>query len=144
MTIISILRLHSLVKFTTDTSNPTWDFTSITMWSSIEVTVGIICACLPSLRLFLARIFPRILGTSQKYYSDQAQRDQAGLSNSRSKGLGTHTRRVTNVEISRQRNDPEGITCHRTYAVEFGDSDETHLVSMRDLDRQSSNSNVSL
>ncbi|CZT07021.1 related to integral membrane protein PTH11 [Rhynchosporium agropyri] len=48
VTIISILRLTSLVKFAT-THNITWDYVPVAYWSSIEVHVSVICACLPTL-----------------------------------------------------------------------------------------------
>ncbi|CZT53512.1 related to integral membrane protein PTH11 [Rhynchosporium secalis] len=48
VTIGSILRLTSLVKFAT-THNITWDYVPVGYWSSIEVHVSVICACLPTL-----------------------------------------------------------------------------------------------
>lgn len=45
---------------------------SDTLDSTIEVNVGIICACMPTLRLILIRIFPRLGGTrtpSGRYYN---------------------------------------------------------------------------
>ncbi|KAL8336992.1 hypothetical protein RB601_008473 [Gaeumannomyces tritici] len=68
VTVVSILRLQSLVEFASS-SNPTWDHWDITHWSAIEINVGIICACLPSLRLLLVRIFPRLGGSSDRYGS---------------------------------------------------------------------------
>ncbi|KAG9249970.1 uncharacterized protein F5Z01DRAFT_667650 [Emericellopsis atlantica] len=54
VTIVSILRLQSLIRFAT-TTNSTWDFFEIVLWSTIEITCGIICVCLPTMRqLFLA------------------------------------------------------------------------------------------
>uniref|UniRef100_A0A8H7NJ48 CFEM domain-containing protein n=1 Tax=Bionectria ochroleuca TaxID=29856 RepID=A0A8H7NJ48_BIOOC len=52
VTIISILRLKSLVTFAMS-SNATWDYFDVTMWSIIEISVGIMCACLPTVRLLL-------------------------------------------------------------------------------------------
>ncbi|KAK3201487.1 hypothetical protein GRF29_185g1119024 [Pseudopithomyces chartarum] len=63
VTIISILRLRSLVHFA-KTQNMTWDYLEASLWSLLEVQVGIICACLPSIRLGLARLFPKIMGSS--------------------------------------------------------------------------------
>ncbi|EEU34878.1 uncharacterized protein NECHADRAFT_55092, partial [Fusarium vanettenii 77-13-4] len=144
VTIMSILRLHSLIKFALNIPNPTRDFVGITIWSGIEINVGIICACLPSLRFLLGRLFPRILGTSQKYYSSQAGRDETELSNIRRRVLGSDVQRDTYVETSQRRNEAGGITIQRTYAVESGDNDEIHLVSARDLDQKSSRSDISL
>ena len=63
VTIVSILRLRSLVTFANST-NPTWDQWEIAYWSTIEVNIGMICTCLPSLRLIFVRLFPKVLETS--------------------------------------------------------------------------------
>ncbi|KAL6830272.1 hypothetical protein V8C40DRAFT_239939 [Trichoderma camerunense] len=62
-TIVSLLRFQSLVHFA-NTANPTWDHWSIAWWSTIEVNISIICTCIPSIRLILAHIFPRAIGSS--------------------------------------------------------------------------------
>ncbi|PMD42414.1 hypothetical protein L207DRAFT_632186 [Hyaloscypha variabilis F] len=64
ITIVSILRLQSLVHFA-NSSNPTWDNLNVSQWSTIEINVGIIYAYMPSLRVLLVRLFPKLLGTSQ-------------------------------------------------------------------------------
>ena len=63
MTVVSILRLRSLVGFA-NSSNPTWDQWEIAYWSTIEVNIGMICTCFPSLRLLLLRLFPNLLGNT--------------------------------------------------------------------------------
>lgn len=62
-TVISIVRLHSLFHFG-NSANPTWDHWNVAYWSTVEVNVSIICTCLPSIRLILAHLFPRIIGSS--------------------------------------------------------------------------------
>lgn len=42
---------------------------SIAVWSTVEVNVGIICACLPSIRHLLAQAWPRILAFRQRHNS---------------------------------------------------------------------------
>ncbi|KYK61997.1 hypothetical protein DCS_03142 [Drechmeria coniospora] len=64
ITIVSILRLHSLIYFATS-DNPTWDLWTPAVWSVIEVNVGMICTCLPALRLMLVRLFPKIFDGSR-------------------------------------------------------------------------------
>ena len=63
VTVVSILRLRSFVHFA-KTSNVTWDFTEASLWSIIEWEVGIICVCMPSIRLGLARLFPKTFGST--------------------------------------------------------------------------------
>ncbi|RFU77377.1 cfem domain-containing [Trichoderma arundinaceum] len=62
-TIVSVLRFKSLVHFA-NSANPTWDQWSIAWWSTVEVNISIICTCLPSIRLILAHMFPRAIGSS--------------------------------------------------------------------------------
>lgn len=70
VTIVSILRLHALVTFATS-DNPTFDNFDIMLWSTTEMNVGIICACMPAMRQILARIWPTVFGgeqSRQRYY----------------------------------------------------------------------------
>jgi hypothetical protein len=61
---VSGLRMGSLIHFA-KSDNPTWDSWTTAYWSIIEVNVAMICSCLPTLRLILVRIFPRIFGASK-------------------------------------------------------------------------------
>ncbi|KAH7091693.1 hypothetical protein FB567DRAFT_465162 [Paraphoma chrysanthemicola] len=64
-TVVAAIRLKSLVKFAT-TPNPTWDYLSAGLWSIVEYQVGVICLCMPSIRLGLARLLPKAMGSSRK------------------------------------------------------------------------------
>ncbi|CAG8971536.1 hypothetical protein HYALB_00005432 [Hymenoscyphus albidus] len=55
--IVSILRLTMLVKFA-NTQNITWDYVPVGYWSTIEVHVSVICACLPALPSLFHRKAP--------------------------------------------------------------------------------------
>ncbi|KAM3497358.1 hypothetical protein MY10362_009289 [Beauveria mimosiformis] len=63
VTVVSILRLQSLI-YLANSSNPTWDHWIVAWWSTIEVHVGMICASLPTLRLVLVRMWPRVFSTN--------------------------------------------------------------------------------
>ena len=63
VTICSILRLKSLVKFMSG-HDPTFDNLATAEWSIVEIHVGIICSCLPSARIFFGRIIPKLLGVT--------------------------------------------------------------------------------
>ncbi|KAL3965154.1 hypothetical protein ACCO45_002158 [Purpureocillium lilacinum] len=82
VTIVSILRLKLLVDFGSDSINPTWDNFQITCWSTVEMNIGIICVCLPSLRLMVIRTFPRVFNTiygansRQTRHSDMSKGDK--------------------------------------------------------------------
>lgn len=43
-------------------------------WSTIEINTGIICTCLPAIRLVLLRLYPRILGTNSTSRTSRASR----------------------------------------------------------------------
>lgn len=63
VTIVSILRLRSLVNFAKD-SNVTWGFYDVSVWSTVEISIGIVCACLPAIRLLFVHFFPALGGSS--------------------------------------------------------------------------------
>lgn len=63
VTVVSALRLQSLIVFM-QSHNLTYDNLSCVQWSIVEIHVGIICACLPSARVFFARVVPKMLGVT--------------------------------------------------------------------------------
>ncbi|XEV06083.1 hypothetical protein FSHL1_011370 [Fusarium sambucinum] len=145
VTIVSILRLSATIKMRAGAgaNNATWEYTEFDQWSTIEVNVGIICACMPSLRVLLVRLFPKILGNStQQQYCKYGSNNYGGpskpgtnnRSRSRSQPLGT-TSQVDKTAF-RLHVYPIGITCDRTYEIEFGhkDNDEMELFHMKDMD----------
>ncbi|KAI5460670.1 hypothetical protein BGZ63DRAFT_425160 [Mariannaea sp. PMI_226] len=62
--IISIIRLRTL-KIAASTDDPNWDNVDAMVWSFVEVAIAIIAACLPTLRPLLAKLAPRVFGTSR-------------------------------------------------------------------------------
>ncbi|KAJ5652245.1 hypothetical protein N7507_009671 [Penicillium longicatenatum] len=81
VTLVSILRLKSLINFAS-TTNLTWDYVSIGYWSTIECDVGVICACLPAIRSLLRRVAPTLFGDTEHVKS-------YGLSSHQSRGPGS-------------------------------------------------------
>jgi hypothetical protein len=65
VTIVSMLRLQSLLNFAA-TTNITWSFYELSRWSTLEICLGIVCTCLPTVRLLLVRIFPALHGSSRR------------------------------------------------------------------------------
>ncbi|RDW60685.1 hypothetical protein BP6252_12068 [Coleophoma cylindrospora] len=66
VTVISILRLYSLLAFGSST-NITWVYVPVSYWTTIEIYVGIMCVCMPAIQPLLRKVFPRALslGTTQ-------------------------------------------------------------------------------
>lgn len=63
VTIVSILRLHALIEFGAS-KNLTWDYRAVGYWSTIELHATVVCACLPAIRNFIRRFFPRLMGST--------------------------------------------------------------------------------
>lgn len=86
---MSILRLKSLALYQ-KRDNVTWEFAEVYLWSSIEIGVGIICACLPTLRLLLVKIWPVLAGStvrdSKQWYNQSGKGSQASRSTAQSLG----------------------------------------------------------
>jgi hypothetical protein len=140
VTIVSILRLQSLVHFA-NSSNPTWDNLPVSQWSTIEINIGIICACMPSLRVLLVRLFPKLLGTTQHsksngYYANNSHVQNGGNISVNWKGKSL----ISSQNQSQQDMNSDGITYSQTYTVQWGDHrsdhDDTKSMQMSDLDTE--------
>lgn len=64
--LVSIIRLQTLVSVSNST-DPTFDNPPAAMLSAIETNIGIICACLPSMRPLLAAMMPVYFSGSSQY-----------------------------------------------------------------------------
>ncbi|KAF1937174.1 hypothetical protein EJ02DRAFT_386148 [Clathrospora elynae] len=128
VTVVSILRLKSLVKFAVS-SNPTWDQAEVIHWSNIEINTGIICACLPAVRVVLVRMFPSILGSSSR-----ATKQHYYVYGSRSHGMKKGASALASGPgksfQSSSRRNPHAITFTKTFEVRHAESDEQSLVQM--------------
>lgn len=91
VTVVSVLRLQSLMKYASST-NVTWDNTSVAIWSTIELNVGMICTSLPTIRLLAVRAWPVLKGSTI--------RSRFGYSGSRY-GRSRYPKRSTDISISR-------------------------------------------
>ncbi|KAJ4292717.1 hypothetical protein N0V90_009380 [Kalmusia sp. IMI 367209] len=84
-TIVSILRLQSLLAFANST-NATWDNCPTAYWSVLSCFVGIFCACMPALRRCLATFFPSCFSSTQQnsnYNEYSGQTPNARLSSNK-------------------------------------------------------------
>ncbi|KAH9208340.1 hypothetical protein DL95DRAFT_480514 [Leptodontidium sp. 2 PMI_412] len=62
VTVISMIRIKFLVSI--DFANPTQTLFPAGYWTSLEATIGIICANLPMVRMYLVSVAPSIFGTT--------------------------------------------------------------------------------
>jgi hypothetical protein len=87
VTIVSAIRLKSLIVFA-NSENITWDYNDAAWWSTVELDVGIVCACLPSLRSLFISMGVKVLG-STKGDSKGSSGSHGSSKNSTSRGLST-------------------------------------------------------
>lgn len=143
---MSIVRLQALVTFA-KSSNATYDNFPVSLWSTVEINVGIMCTCMPTLRLLLVRLFPT-LGSGSSYgkayhYNSGAggQMPSSRMHISQRHGM-TNLTSTSNHAASVEANSSVetvpakelGIVRHQTFAVQY-DDDETSLVQMRAMGR---------
>ncbi|KAK4155837.1 hypothetical protein C8A00DRAFT_13162 [Chaetomidium leptoderma] len=150
VTIVSIIRLQALVVFA-QSHNATWDNYPVLLWSTVEINVGIMCTCMPTLRLMLVRFFPKLGGGSSYGQAYKTTNNSAGVKAASSAG-GAYQRRTLQELSGKSRTNtttttaepnssadtvvtkPTGIVRQQTFAVSY-DDDEASLVQMRGLDR---------
>ncbi|KAI8931820.1 hypothetical protein NX059_011457 [Plenodomus lindquistii] len=83
VTVVSIIRLEYLIHFA-NTENATWDLAPFGYWSTIEMDVGVMCACMPSLHSLFKRYWPRVFGaTTWAKSTGRSGISGAGASNAR-------------------------------------------------------------
>ncbi|OAQ93980.1 CFEM domain-containing protein [Purpureocillium lilacinum] len=141
VTIVSIIRLQSLVHFAA-TANSTWEFYDVSLWSTIEICIGVICACLPTIRLLLVKLIPALAGSTQRsqYYRYGTGGNTSGRGRSKTATSSNHQTTVRVDSVSRAQSDhgsseePQGILFQKSYTVQYSDNDEASLVAMRDLE----------
>ncbi|QUC20665.1 uncharacterized protein UV8b_04906 [Ustilaginoidea virens] len=134
VTVVSMLRLQSLVRFGYDSINPTWDFFDVSVWSCIEVNVGIWCVCMPSLRLLLVRLCPSWRGSSARSYTRYGSSVNQGDKSHQNKSLGPSATATSHFDRvhGRLSGGIKGnqICYQKSYKVEVSDADEMALVSV--------------
>ncbi|RFU32958.1 hypothetical protein B7463_g3387, partial [Scytalidium lignicola] len=71
--VTSMVRLKYLTQFGRS-YDLTWDNVDVLIWSSIELHTALICACLPSLRSLLVKVFPVVFKTTLSTSRDTNRR----------------------------------------------------------------------
>lgn len=79
--IISVYRITTL-RAASDSPDPTWDNTDAAVWSVLELSMGVLAACLPTLKPLLAPLLPRLFksstaGRTGNVYGDYGRRSHA-------------------------------------------------------------------
>jgi len=151
VTIVSIIRVKALVSVSTS-ENVTWDNYPAMLWSRLEINCGIICICMPTLRLVLVRLFPtpdnsnqasgdaykrsRISrGGNKPSRMAQGQLDQARAAEDSDSTLGLGDAQSGTSVVSTMGTPaikPHGIIREQMYTVQY--DNEVNLVQMHALD----------
>lgn len=85
--IISVYRITTL-KAAADSTDPTWENTDAAVWSILEVSIGILAACLPTLKPLFAMVLPRLFKST---ITSQANRYHEYSMSGRKSKSGTKT-----------------------------------------------------
>ncbi|EGX89777.1 integral membrane protein, putative [Cordyceps militaris CM01] len=145
VTVMSILRLRSLVTFGAQSQNPTWEFFDVALWSDIEINVGLMCICMPSLRLLLVRLFPKVLGTTQRYYAKYSLSGNKSAHDREPPRFGTVSTSRAEQDVFQGRHELNQISYQKSYAVNYGEPDDVELVAgAGEMDRTSAKSLTSV
>ncbi|KAF7538474.1 hypothetical protein G7054_g2868 [Neopestalotiopsis clavispora] len=102
VTVVSIIRLVFLVLMK-GSINLTWDYFNVCLWSTLEITIGIICTCMPTLRLILVRITRQVSSTfkDSSYYASRRKSDATKETSTEMSG----------TVVSSKRDVEEGMDC---------------------------------
>ncbi|XP_014552650.1 hypothetical protein COCVIDRAFT_109748 [Bipolaris victoriae FI3] len=100
--IISAVRLDMLVGRKNDWTDVTWKIASITYLSTMETSLGIMCACIPALRPLMKRVIPNMLGSSAKDTTDGAmQYGSRGTRLAEASGIKTKASLVNGIYVQK-------------------------------------------
>ena len=86
VTTCSMVRLKYLSHID-ETTNPTFDYTAISLWSGIECEVGVICACMPT-----------VIGPLLYFFREHFGSKLSSLSKSGASKFTTNASRIDNEE----------------------------------------------
>ncbi|KID59831.1 uncharacterized protein G6M90_00g093390 [Metarhizium brunneum] len=137
VTIVSIIRLQEIITHAIDDPNATWAIMNLAVWSTVEINVGIICACMPSMRLLFDLVFratsPRLAASA----TNEANVHNSGRLFSRGRGLGVTSHSVFEPYFAPLSRQTGVITVQRTYNIEVEtlneNLEEAQLVYMTNL-----------
>ncbi|KAL5115252.1 hypothetical protein ACEQ8H_006844 [Pleosporales sp. CAS-2024a] len=147
VTVVSCLRMVSVVQFAQST-NASWEFYDVSVWSSVEITVGIMCACLPTMRLLLVKIFPVLGGSTARsrnqyynYGSGTELKNMGASANSRNQRK--HMSKTGDSSTSPSPNSLQfppdhGITVKTSYTMErrLNDTDDQASLVSHENDKK--------
>lgn len=137
VSLVAIIRLQYILHFA-QSSNVTMDFVDIGIWSTIEVNVGIICACMPAMRSLLSRVLPKAFGSSAHgSYAGREGRGAGGAGGASGAGKNNSAGLSSTGGLSAHQVPPPGgnnIKVKSEYTVRSKQRDESTFVELQPLD----------
>lgn len=94
--IVRMVRVATtLLKNDNGTFDPPWDMYDVSIWTSTEIYVSLICAAAPGMKPLVSKIVPKLLGTSLRSRTTGQEGDTYELSNALKSGSKNHGFRKT-------------------------------------------------
>ncbi|KAK7921215.1 hypothetical protein PG985_009237 [Apiospora marii] len=138
ITISACIGLHYLVM-SGGSTNPTWDYTDVLIWTTLEVDVSVIVVSLPAIRAFATQIIPDAYASFRRA-SETSDADERRLTamTKISKQSSCHRRKLTGFFTPKEPYDAGeaaeggqlelGDRLHGTTHTEIGTADRTSQV----------------
>ncbi|KAH7124642.1 hypothetical protein EDB81DRAFT_664425 [Dactylonectria macrodidyma] len=140
VTVVSIVRLRFLVDLSKST-NPTYYQIETSVWSTIEINVGIICASLPALRILFVWLFPA--GGSPCESTKYPNHRDSYARRSKVVNWSHAVMELPSRGGSPSRPTHGATEMKRTFNVQHSDEDEASLVDKIELGRRGGASGTS-
>ncbi|KAJ4414490.1 hypothetical protein N0V82_007887 [Gnomoniopsis sp. IMI 355080] len=112
LTLVSIIRFVSLKNFA-KSKNPTMDFFRVGIWTAVEITAGLMVACMPAARLFVVYMISHATTTTRSYLTSA----RTGNSNSNGGPPAAKTLSRGFSKASRKRFCAKDLDKNRDYSM---------------------------
>ena len=107
VTICSIIRLRYLVRWG-ESANPTWDYTSIGIWSVIEGNAAIVCCCMPAMAGPIKKVWKRMSDSISNTYHTSSKLSNNGAPEHDPERVESHEHRIETSERDVEHGDGQG------------------------------------
>jgi hypothetical protein len=123
VTICSVVRLVYIIHWSA-TTNPTWTYSPIALWSLVECDIGIVCACMPALAGPIKRFWIATVGKPLSNLYNSHVKTQTNSSKYEHSTSGNHGWRNISRPGADSKPGDNTIMCNTSLNV----SDEMELV----------------
>ena len=94
--VTSMVRLKYLAEFA-KTTDASYDNTIPVLWSILEISIAIICACLPALRALFSHYLPRVFPNMSTHGGNSQYHQHEASSNSHVKGSAVNSTTISSI-----------------------------------------------